>query len=41
MATMAIQSSQLTYQNIVLDGPKEVVLVGPDSTVSVSSVSQD
>ncbi len=40
MATMAIQSSQRVYQNLALDGPNEVVMVGPDSTVFVSSVAQ-
>ena len=40
MATMAIQSSHRVYQNLALDGPNEVVMVGPDSTVFVSSVAQ-
>jgi predicted regulator of Ras-like GTPase activity (Roadblock/LC7/MglB family) len=40
MATMAIQSSQRVYQNLGLSGPNEVVMVGPDSTVFVSTVSQ-
>ena len=40
MATMAIQSSQRVYQNLALEGPNEVVMVGPDSTVFVSSVAQ-
>ncbi len=40
MATMAIQSSQRVYQNLALAGPNEVVMVGPDSTVFVSSVAQ-
>ncbi len=40
MATMAIQSSQRVYQNLALDGPNEVVMVGPDSTVFVSSAGQ-
>ena len=39
MATMAIQSSQRVYQNLALDGPNEVVMVGPDSTVFVSHVA--
>ncbi len=39
MATMAIQSSQRVYQNLALAGPNEVVMVGPDSTVFVSSVA--
>lgn len=40
MATMAIQSSQRVYQNLALEEPNEVVMVSPDSTVVVSSVSQ-
>ncbi len=40
MATMAIQSSQRVYQNLALQGPNEVVMVGPDSTVFVSSVAE-
>ncbi len=40
MATMAIQSSQRVYQNLALEGPNEVVMVGPDSTVFVSSIAQ-
>ncbi len=40
MATMAIQSSQRVFQNLALAGPNEVVMVGPDSTVFVSSVAQ-
>lgn len=40
MATMAIQSSQRVYQNLALEGPNEVVMVGPDSTVFVSNVAQ-
>ena len=39
MATMAVQSSQRVYQNLALAGPSEVVMVGPDSTVFVSAVS--
>ena len=39
MATMAVQSSQRVYQNLTLAGPSEVVMVGPDSTVFVSTVS--
>lgn len=39
MATMAIQSSQRVYQNLALEGPNEVVMVGPDSTVFVSHVA--
>ncbi len=40
MATMAIQSSQRVYQNLALEGPNEVVMVGPDSTVVVATVAQ-
>ena len=40
MATMAIQSSQRVFQNLALAGPNEVVMVGPDSTVFVSSIAQ-
>ncbi len=40
MATMAIQSSQRVFQNLALAGPNEVVMVGPDATVFVSSVAQ-
>ena len=40
MATMAVQSSQRIYQNLALAGPSEVVMVGPDSTVFVYSVSE-
>jgi predicted regulator of Ras-like GTPase activity (Roadblock/LC7/MglB family) len=40
MATMAIQSSQRVYQNLALEGPNEVVMVGPDSTVIVATVAQ-
>lgn len=39
MATMAVQSSQRVYQNLGLTGPNEVVMVGPDSTVFVSSAA--
>ncbi len=39
MATMAVQSSQRVYQNLGLAGPNEVVMVGPDSTVFVSSAA--
>ncbi len=39
MATMAIQSSQRVYQHLGLQGPSEVVMVGPDSTVFVYSVA--
>ena len=39
MATMAIQSSQRVYQNLAHEGPNEVVMVGPDSTVIVSHVA--
>ena len=39
MATMAIQSSQCVYHNLALDGPNEVVMVGPDSTVFVCNVA--
>jgi predicted regulator of Ras-like GTPase activity (Roadblock/LC7/MglB family) len=41
MATMAIQSSQRVYQNLGLAGPTEVVMVGPDSTVFVSTVGSN
>ena len=40
MATTAVQSSQRVYQNLGLAGPSEVVMVGPDSTVFVSAVSE-
>ncbi len=40
MATMAVQSSQRVYQNLGLQGPSEVVMVGPDSTVFVYSVAE-
>ncbi len=40
MATMAIQSSHRVFQNLALEGPNEVVMVGPDSTVFVSSLAQ-
>lgn len=40
MATMAVQSSQRVYQNLGLQGPSEVVMVGPDSTVFVHSMSE-
>ncbi len=40
MATMAIQSSQRVYQNLGLQGPSEVVMVGPDSTVFVYSMTE-
>ncbi len=39
MATMAVQSSQRVYQNLGLAGPTDIVMVGPDSTVFVSSVA--
>ena len=39
MATMAIQSSQRVYQNLGRAGPSDVVMVGPDSTVFVSSLA--
>lgn len=40
MATMAVQSSQRVYQNLGLAGPRDVVMVGPDSTVFVSAVGK-
>lgn len=40
MATMAMQSSQRVYRNLGLEGPNEVVMVGPDSTVVVSFAAQ-
>src|SRR3989304_4391754 len=40
MATMAVQSSQRVYQNLGLVGPSDIVMVGPDSTVFVSTVSE-
>ena len=40
MAPMAIQSSQRVSQNLAPQGPNEVVMVGPDSTVFVSSVAE-
>ncbi|OFV84879.1 MAG: hypothetical protein A2W26_11975 [Acidobacteria bacterium RBG_16_64_8] len=40
MATMAVQSSQRVYQNHGLTGPSDIVMVGPDSSVFVSSVSE-
>ncbi len=41
MATMAIQSSQRVYRNLGLEGPTDVVMVGPDSTVFVSTAAQN
>ncbi len=41
MATMAIQSSQRVYRNLGLEGPSDVVMVGPDSTVFVSTAAQN
>jgi len=40
MATMAVQSSQRVYQNLALTGPTDIVMVGPDSTVFVSTVAE-
>lgn len=40
MSTMAVQSSRRVYENLGLAGPSEVVMVGPDSTVFVSSMSE-
>ena len=41
MSTMVMQSSQRVYRNLGLEGPSEVVMVGPDSTVFVSSAGQN
>jgi len=38
---MAIQSSQRVYRNLGLEGPTDVVMVGPDSTVFVSTAAQN
>lgn len=40
MATMAVQSSQRVFQNLGLSGPSDIVMVGPDSTVFVSTVGE-
>lgn len=40
MSTMAVQSSRRVFENLALAGPTEVVMVGPDSTVFVSSMNE-
>ena len=39
MSTMVMQSSQRVYRNLGLEGPSDVVMVGPDSTVFVSAAA--
>jgi len=40
MSTMAVQSSRRVFENLALAGPQEVVMVGPDSIVFVSSMEE-
>jgi predicted regulator of Ras-like GTPase activity (Roadblock/LC7/MglB family) len=40
MSTMAVQSSRRVFENLALAGPSEVVMVGSDVTVFVSSMPE-